>query len=699
MVSCISAQWKAAAPQIRMDVTITTNAETQATYKWELYYVASSPAYASARPYTATIDGKQVASGTYAVNGVTGTKLLASGSVTIAKQSSSRAVPFGCTMDMNLTWSGVYKGRVSASSSFSIGGVTTYTISYNANGGSGAPSSQTKIHGKNIALATYSPRRTGYKFAGWSSTANGAVQWSAGGTYSTNANATLYAVWTPNTYTITYNANGGTGQPGNQTKTHGVNLTLSSTIPTRQHHKFLGWHVAQNATAAMWPAGGVYEPDASNTLYAIWELTYSLPLVSGLKIARTDADGNFTDSGTYMGIEFNYQCDQPSTNVVIEWRSGQNSGSDTFALSGGLTGEFLNFVGEGTLNPENTYDITITVSDAVGSTTLYRTLSGISYPIDFKAGGTGVAFGKPAEIDGLFDCGYDATFRKSISAEGCRVRSKRCVVGNDTGMSTHKWFKFASTSIESYGTGDRILVFRVTHSFGSETQSAIFNVFARYEKSAGSFTYVKFYTETGGPINCSNFRLMYGQTDLELWVYCGQWRTCRVEILNESNGVTETFNDWTLYNTLGDYGVESPSEYLTAVEPTNDHLDSIYPIDSIYISYSHKSPASLFGGSWVRISNAFLWATTSGGTIGATGGESEVTLTIGQIPSHSHGSTYTSMDGYTKDLGWLSTSSGNKLVFANVSNGGGGAHNNMPPYIQVSVWRRIDPPSDDGAVG
>jgi uncharacterized repeat protein (TIGR02543 family) len=692
MVYCESAQWKAAAPQIRMEITITAETGSNATYKWELYYVASSPAKTViSRPYTATIDGKQVASGNYDINNVTGKKLITSGTVTIAKQSSSRWWPFGCTMDMGITWSGVYKGVVSASNTVGIRAITTYTISYNANGGSGAPSSQTKTHGTNLKLSTSIPNRAGYIFAGWSSTSTGAVKWSAGGTYSTDSSATLYAVWTPSSYTITYNANGGTGQPANQTKSHGVKLTLSSTVPTRKDHNFLGWSLSSNATTATWPAGGTYTENASNTLYAVWKISYILPKVSNLKIARTDADGNLTDNGTYMGIEFNYQCSQPSTNVVISWNSGQDSGSATFALNGGLTGEFLRFVGEGTLNPERNYSIAITVADTVGSTVLYRTLSGTSYPIDFKAGGTGVAFGKPAETDGLFDCNYDASFRKSLSVGGCRVRAKRCIVGNNTRVSTHKWFKFASTTIDSYLTGDRILVFRVTWAFGPETQSAVFNVFARHY-SGGAFTDIKFYSESCSTINPEIFRLLYGQNDLELWVYCYEWRTCRVEILSESNGVDETFEDWTLYNLLGDYGVESPTTYLTPVKPST-YLDTIYPINSIYISYSHTSPASLFGGTWVRITESFLWATSSGGIIGQTGGESKHTLTVNEIPSHSHqtgiqdGKAMNYTDGTRSAVVLYDQTTG---LYTN-STGGGQAHNNMPPYTQVSIWRRIDP--------
>lgn len=86
----------------------------------------------------------------------------------------------------------------------------TYTIKYDANGGSGAPSSQTKTWGTNLTLSSTKPTRTGYQFAGWATSATGAVAYAAGGIYSTNSAATLYAVWTANTVKLAYNPNGGT---------------------------------------------------------------------------------------------------------------------------------------------------------------------------------------------------------------------------------------------------------------------------------------------------------------------------------------------------------------------------------------------------------------------------------------------------------------------------------------------------------
>lgn len=112
-----------------------------------------------------------------------------------------------------------------------------------------------------------------------------------------------------------------------------------------------------------------------------------------------------------------------------------------------------------------------------------------------------------------------------------------------------------------------------------------------------------------------------------------------------------------------------------------------YPVGSIYIAYNHTNPGALFGGTWVRLENAFLWAVAANGTIGQTGGEREHTLTVDEMPAHSHGSVYSQHAAGTKSQAWYTTA-GTALAYGAVSTGGGEAHNNMPPYIQVSIWRR-----------
>lgn len=131
------------------------------------------------------------------------------------------------------------------------------------------------------------------------------------------------------------------------------------------------------------------------------------------------------------------------------------------------------------------------------------------------------------------------------------------------------------------------------------------------------------------------------------------------------------------------------SRYYTAGAWTAWESDALaaWPVGSIYIAYNHTNPGTLFGGTWTRIQNAFLWATPAAGTIGVTGGEQTVALTVDQLPSHSHGSVYSQHADGTKNAAWYTTA-GSSIAYGAVATGEGEAHNNMPPYIQVSVWRR-----------
>lgn len=168
----------------------------------------------------------------------------------------------------------------------------TYTISYNANGGSGAPSAQTKTYGVNLTLSSTVPTRTGYTFLGWStsSTATSAT-YSAGGTFTSNATTTLYAVWKNNTYTVTLNANGGTVSTGSVTVTYDGSdyYNMDWNIPTREGYTFKGWYTATSGGTQIYNASGVCVNDGTywssnkwiytgnKTFYAQWNtVTYTI---------------------------------------------------------------------------------------------------------------------------------------------------------------------------------------------------------------------------------------------------------------------------------------------------------------------------------------------------------------------------------------------------------------------------------------
>lgn len=133
-------------------------------------------------------------------------------------------------------------------------------------------------------------------------------------------------------------------------------------------------------------------------------------------------------------------------------------------------------------------------------------------------------------------------------------------------------------------------------------------------------------------------------------------------------------------------------------------FDTIYPVGSIYMSVNSTSPSVLFGGTWEQLTETFLYASTTADTNSttATGGEATHTLTINEMPSHNHAQQ---KHNHSMGENW-SSGSGSTSAIVNSSNrsrterftdfqaptigntGGGQAHNNMPPYMKVYMWKR-----------
>lgn len=298
---------------------------------------------------------------------------------------------------------------------------TSYQIAYNANGGSGAPSAQTKWKDQTLKLSTTKPTRTGYNFSKWNTTSSGSgTSYSPGANYTANAAATLYAQWTAITYTVTYNANGGTGAPGSQTKTYGKTLTLSSTKPTRTGYEFLGWATSASATSATYSAGGSYVNNAAITLYAVWKLSYTKPRIIDIEVCRVDADGAPRDDGSHASIAFTWQTDRSPVSIDINIVTASDNPipiySETHERTEGNEGYEKFKLTEFDLDIETSYVVTIKVTDSGGSTSITRTICGIAYTIDGLAGGNGVAFGKPADLEGYMDVNYNVNFRKPLDS-------------------------------------------------------------------------------------------------------------------------------------------------------------------------------------------------------------------------------------------------------------------------------------------
>lgn len=401
-------QWSnTTTPQLRLTVNESGSTGNIAKLAWKLEYVAHGYAASTGtvkKTYSAVINGGTVASGSYDINGKTGTYTIASGTKEVAKATSAKSIPISCSMAFNLTWSGVYGGTKSASGSMSIPAITSHTLTYDANGGTGAPGKQTKWYGNTIKISTVKPTRTGYTFQGWGTSATTTtVRYNPGDTFGSDTDTTIYAIWKADTYTVSYNANGGTGAPGNQTKTYGVNLTLSSTKPTRTNYTFKGWGTSAASTTVAYASGASYTANAAIMLYAIWELAYTAPVISNVQIDRSDSDGTLNDDGKYGKVSFDWQLDTANSGGVqsIKIQYKKTSGGSYINLTetaSGTSGSVSRVFGSGVLDVDSTYDVLITVSDAKGSSQYHGTLAATKYIMDFSPQG-GVGFGRPAPAD------------------------------------------------------------------------------------------------------------------------------------------------------------------------------------------------------------------------------------------------------------------------------------------------------------
>lgn len=266
---------------------ITTNASTYVTITitanaWLVYsgsYVQSSGVVAKATGNGSSLGTKTVfGNGTYhSGTGVASTTF----SFNVSKGSSSKSVSWYVGFHSYVDGTDLGE-KQSSSGTITVPALTTYTVSYDANGGSGAPSSQTKYQGQALTISSTIPTRDGYEFAGWATSANATgVAYFAGGSYTTDASATLYAVWTVNstfnsTCTIAYNANGGTGAPSSQNHIYATTSKISGAKPARDGYAFLGWSLKSYSTTATWIANGrfTYNDFANGdtiTLYAVWK--------------------------------------------------------------------------------------------------------------------------------------------------------------------------------------------------------------------------------------------------------------------------------------------------------------------------------------------------------------------------------------------------------------------------------------------
>ena len=299
-----------------------------------------------------------------------------------------------------------------ATLSVSVPALASYTVSYSGNGAtSGSVSSQTKYYGTALTLRSNAYTKTGYTFSKWKAT-NGTL-YSAGGSYTANEGTTMTAQWTANSYTVTFNPNGGSfgGTTANSTKTvtYGATTNNSPGAASRSLYNFNGWYTAASGgtqvfnasgncvSGTYWSAtgsSGTWKYTGNLTVYAQWTLAYTKPTITNLTAYRvyasdTDTPPSAKDDGETIYISFNYTEGSPvggSTTCTI------TIGADTYtpSLSGGSYNSKYS-----TYSKDQQWTISVKIADNNYPTgvTVTRSVGSATYPVDLLASGNNVYMG------------------------------------------------------------------------------------------------------------------------------------------------------------------------------------------------------------------------------------------------------------------------------------------------------------------
>lgn len=147
---------------------------------------------------------------------------------------------------------------------------TTYTVIFDANGGSGTIASISVEEGSEITLPENTFTKSSYTFAGWATSADGDVSYSDKAKITVTSNTTLYAKWTAITYTITYEPNGGTNADGNPSSYTSETETITLLAPSREYFDFGGWYTDSEFSDSSRKTEIAKGSTGNITLYAKW---------------------------------------------------------------------------------------------------------------------------------------------------------------------------------------------------------------------------------------------------------------------------------------------------------------------------------------------------------------------------------------------------------------------------------------------
>lgn len=244
-----------------------------------------------------------------------------------------------------------------------------------------------------------------------------------GATSTASFNVTVPALDASYSYTVSLDLNGGTGAASSLTKWYGEDLPLPK--PTKEYYSFKGWANSTAPTTVVYQPDVDYQTNAAGSLIAVWEPAIDSAFITNVNAFRADQYGVADDSGTYIkiladwevkgakAITVNFTASMDSTPVWTDTATASKSSSEMVKTG---TAEWLT---SNAASVSNQYTVTVGISADGKTDERGAIVAQAFFTMDVKAGGHGIAFGKPAETDYLFEVdNMDARFGQDLIVAG-----------------------------------------------------------------------------------------------------------------------------------------------------------------------------------------------------------------------------------------------------------------------------------------
>lgn len=462
-----------------------------------------------------------------------GTYGVGSSSRTYNRTHSAQSIEVGVAIHNDGEYTGWSTDDSYARTTVTVPAKPSYAVSFNANGGSGAPSGQTKWYGETLTLSSTKPTRTGYTFKNWNTKADGSgTSYAAGASYTANAVLALYAQWAINTWTVSYNANGGSSTPASQTKTYNVALTLrgaisrsnasatgykvtydanggscstsSATAARTTKYTFNKWNTKSDGSGTAYNAGASYTGNAALSLYATWTSSTTTSAVTLPTPSRTGYafDGWYTaaSGGTRVGGAGGSYTPTGAVTLHAHWT--QNTWTVSYAANGGSSTP---------ASQTKLYGQALTLRPAISRSNATATYT-VSYSANYS-GGTNPSSATATKTTKYAFSGWKATNGTTYAASGSYTT-------NAATTMTAQWTSSASTTSVTLPTPTRTgytfggwykesaCTNKVGNGGASYTPTASIQLFAKWTVN----TWTVAYSANGGTGAPASQTKTYGQT-------------------------------------------------------------------------------------------------------------------------------------------------------------------------------------------